>query len=323
VGVSVLQMLTPVSFATLTGISRDPESITTSFGRRSFLTLAGFAVEEVRPTRWLWLTAGMRAQVDSPYEGSNRWRSNLNFQGGAVIKVGNAGGKLVYAEGFRAPDAVQLYSQVGTKGNPLLQSEKSRELAMYAFVEPARDLSLRMGGNLTRVSQLIVLSPLTGVPNFAYTPINQGRTDIASIFAEVKYALGATLDTTAHYHLTFNRETDPIERGTAEARHTGALTAIYRPWPDVSVFARMSASSPRSILLDSPEGAQTVRTHLTLRSATGFTLANLMPQLDFDLDINNPLLRYEDVPYRFDGAKVKMIERRQNTEVFATLRFHQ
>jgi hypothetical protein len=323
VGLSLLQLHTPVSFATLVGISRDPTDQTTSFGRRNFLNVAGFASDEVRPTSWLWLTAGMRAQVEAPYQGSSRWRSNLNFQSGAVLKFARYGGKLVYAEGFRSPDAVQLFSEVGTKGNRGLQPEKSREIAMYAFYDPIHELSLRIGGNLTRISQLIVLSPISGEPGFAYTPINQGRTDIASVFVEAKFSLGQSFDALAHYHATFNRESDPLDIGTAEARHTGAATAIFRPWRDFSVFARLSWSSPRTLLLDSPDGASTVRTHMTLRTATGFTVANVLPQIDFDLDVSNPLLRYQDIPYRFDGAKIKLIERRVDAEVFATLRFHQ
>jgi len=59
----------------------------------------------------------------------------------------------------------------------------------------------------------------------------------------------------------------------------------------------------------------------TARSALGVTVPDVFAGTDLELAIDNPLLLERDAPYRVDGTVTPLIERRQGTEIFATLRY--
>jgi hypothetical protein len=218
-----------------------------------------------------------------------------------------------------------VFSTVGTKGNPDLVPEYSRALAVELHARPIRDLVLRAGGDLTRVSDVIVLDPIVGDPDFAYTPINQGKIDIANAFVGAQLATGATLDAFGSYHLSGLRETDPLMppgEGIPIARHTAALGAVWRPLADLSVFVRGVYASPRRLRVNTAaDPLARVKTQPTVRTTAGVSLADVLAGLDLELSIDNPLFLEHDAPYRVDGAIVPLVERRRGTEVFATLRY--
>jgi hypothetical protein len=324
-GLGVLRLHAPDSLATLTGILEDPVVPNVSFGRKTFYTLSAYAYEELVPMRGLVLSAGARVQADKRYGGADApetpWQFTPSFQGGAAFVRGRFGGKLIYAEGFRPPDANSLYSTVGTKGNPELEAEYSRELAAEVHVEPIAAIGLRAGGNLTRLSNVIVLDPIVGDPNFAYTPINKGRIDIASAFVEARVTALRDVDGFASYHATWIDESDPLGTGIPIARHTAAIAAVWRPLAALSVFARGAVASPRRLTELTAAGPVPVKTDPTIRSAVGLSITDVFRGVDLDLMIDNPLLVEHDAPYQVDGATAGLVERRRGTEVLATIRY--
>jgi hypothetical protein len=272
------------------------------------------------------VSAGARVQADKRYGHTDApdgdWQYTPSFQGGAAIVRGPFGGKLVYAEGFRPPDGNSLFSTVGTKGNPALVAEHSRELAAELHVEPVSELTLRVGGNLTRVSDVIVLDPIIGDPQFAYTPINKGQLDLASVFVEARVTALKQVDGFASYHATWLDESDPLGTGIPLARHTAALGVVWRPLADLSLFARGSVASARRLRqLTATDPSAYRKTDATVRSAIGLALSDVYRGVDLELMIDNPLLLEHDAPYQVDGATAGLIERRRGTEVFATLRY--
>jgi TonB dependent receptor len=246
----------------------------------------------------------------------------LSTHAAAVMKFSDVGGKLVYAEGFRAPDAVQLYSTVGTEGNPALRSEKSRELALFAYVDPAPEMRIGFGLNHTRITDLVTIEPLMdpAKPQFAQRAVNKGTASFTSAYVESSLALSQTFTGSAHYHLTVF---EPSQGTKQRAVHSGALAIVFRPMRDLSTFVRATSSSPRSVKLITIDGVKSVSTRLTLHTAIGLTLASVLPGVDFELDITNPLGYRNQVPYRLDGAETFLVESRRDTELFASVRYRQ
>jgi hypothetical protein len=64
-----------------------------------------------------------------------------------------------------------------------------------------------------------------------------------------------------------------------------------------------------------------VKTDPTVRTAIGVTLSNVLGPLDLDLVVDNPLFIAHDTSYQVDGAVSGLVERRRDTEAFATLRY--
>lgn len=324
-GLNVLHLHTPDSLATLTGIDVDPAADVVSFHDKTFYTLSAYGYEELQPMTGLVLTAGARIQADKRYGHADApesaWQYTPSFQGGAAVVRGRFGGKLIYAEGFRPPDANSLFSTVGTKGNPELVAEHSRELAAEVHVEPTHAVTLRAGGNLTRLSDVIVLDPIVGDPNFAYTPVNKGQIDLASAFVEARVTALHDVDGFASYHATWIDESDPLGTGIPLARHTAAAAVVWRPLAALSVFARGQVVSPRRLDVFTASGPVAVKTDPTIRTAIGVTLTDVWRGVDLDLMVDNPLLREHDAPYQVDGATAGLIERRRGTEVLATIRY--
>jgi hypothetical protein len=172
---------------------------------------------------------------------------------------------------------------------------------------------------------LILLVPLPPPSPFAYTPENKGSIDIAAVFAQAQLAASQRLDAFATYHATWLDESDPItppRTGIALARHTASIGAVWRPARDLSLFARGSIASPRRLNVLTATNATTYfKTDPTVRSALGVSLANVIGPFDLDLVVDNPLFVGHDSPYQVDGAVAPLVERREYTEAFATVRY--
>jgi TonB-dependent Receptor Plug Domain/TonB dependent receptor len=328
-GVNVLHQHLPSSYATLLGIDEEVEKPFESFQSRMFLSMSAFALDEFTPMPWLVLMGGARVQMDRIYstERGGRdpitdWKYTANVQGGAAVTRGPFGAKLIYSEGFRAPDAVQLFSRAGTKGNPDLKPEKSRSFAAEAHFAPARELTVRAGGDYTRVSRVILLDPIVGDPMFAYTPTNKGTIDIASAFVAAQLSL-PLVDAFGSFHFAHMDESDPLANdGIPYAKQTAAAGVVYRPLPDLSIFFRSSLASGRTTYVTSAtEQDRRVETDVTLRMAVGAAVKGAILGADLELSIDNPLRLEHDAPYKLDGTTNLYIERRRGSEVFATLRY--
>ncbi|HEU0034844.1 MAG TPA: TonB-dependent receptor plug domain-containing protein [Kofleriaceae bacterium] len=321
-GVGVLHQHTPASLATLAGVDEEPAMEVTSFGPRNFVTLSAFAIEELVPLPWLVVSGGARLALDRPYVESDPWRLTPSFQGGVAVKRGALGGKLIYAEGYRPPDAVQVFATIGTRGNPDLVPEYSRSLAGEVHHELPAGITVHAGGDVTRISDVIVLRPVIGDPVFANEPINKGRIDIASVFAGARFATPYGIDGFASYQLTTLDESDPTGRGIPIAHHTASFAGVWRPLSDLSVFARGAFASPRRLDVRRPDSQiESIRTSPTIRTTVGLTLFDVFAGTDLELAIDNPLLIEHDAPYRLDGSPNPLVERRRGTEAFATLRY--
>jgi hypothetical protein len=322
-GVGVLDLQTPDSFATLTGITQEPTTQKLDFTEKRSVSLSSFVLEELVPKPGFGLSAGARVQLDGTQDQIDvrSWRAQANAQGGAVYEHGPFGAKLVYAQGFRPPQANHLYSTVGTLGNPALVPERSQDLATELRYELA-PLTVHLGGNLTRISKLIVLVPIPQPSLFAYTPQNKGSIDVAAVFAQAELSASETLAAVATYHATWLDESDPLGTGIPLARHTASLAAVWRPARDLSLFARGSfASSRRLRVMTAADPSAYLKTDPTVRTAIGVTLSNVLGPLDLDLVVDNPLFLAHDSPYQLDGAVNGLVERRRYTEAFATLRY--
>lgn len=333
-GLYALGLRTPDSLATLAGISEEPAVPTISFRRKHGLSFSAFALEEWVPIEGLGFSAGARIQADGTpnAQNSKRWDTQALVQAGAVYAREPFGAKLVFAQGFRPPDAVSLYSTVGTLGNPSLEPERSNELSTEIDVAVLPELTFRVGGNITRITDQIVLDPYTGdKPGILYTPINRGRIDIASGFVQLQLQLSELLDASATYHLTGLDESSPLElpadsnprgRGIAAARHTASLMTVWRPLRDLSLFARGSFASRRHLHVITEADPTTYRiTKPSIRTTLGVSLANALGPFDVDFYVDNPFFIPYEAPYQVEGAVAGLIERRRATEAFATLRY--
>ena len=328
-GLNILHQHTPPSLATLIGIEQEPAVPVVSFTSRTFLSVSAFALDELTPLPWLVLTGGARVQMDRIYDFDEGHREPLTdrklsatFQGGAAATHGPLGGKIIYAEGLRAADGVQLFSRVGTRGNPELDPERSRSFATESHFTPTRELTIRAGADFTRLSNVIVLEPLPPNPeNFAYTPKNKGRTDLLGIFIGAQVTT-AVVDAFASYHFASIDESDPNGNPIPLAHQTAAGAVVVRPLPDVSLFVRGSLASGRTVhvaTVDDPD--KTVKTSATIRTVVGAAIADVIAGADLEFSVDNPFRLEHDAPYRLDGSVAGLVERRRGTEVFATLRY--
>lgn len=328
-GINLLHQFTPASLASIVGVTEEPVVPVVSFTSRTFLSASLFAFDELAPLPWLVLTGGARLQLDRIYDFDDGRRSPLSerkysatFQGGAAATRGPLGGKILYAEGLRAADGVQLFSRVGTRGNPELDPERSRSVATEGHFTPARELTLRAGADFTRLSNVIVLEPLPPNPeNFAYTAVNKGQTDLLGIFVGAQLTT-SYVDAFAAYHFASIDESDPNGNPIPLAKQTASAAVVVRPLPDLSVFVRGSLASPRTVhVLTADDPDKPVKTSTTIRSAVGLALADVIAGADLELSVDNPLRLEHDAPYRLDGSIAGLVEHRRATEVFATLRY--
>ncbi len=229
---------------------------------------------------------------------------------------------MIFAQGFRTPDAVQLFSRAGTKGNKDLTPERSQSLAIEGHFTPTREVTLRAGADYTRISDVILLDPIVNDPNFAYTPKNKGTIDLLGVFVGAQVSL-PLVDAFASYHYAAIDESDPLANdGIPIAKQTASTGIVYRPLPDLSIFLRSSLASGRTLhVMTATELDKVIQTDITLRTAVGAAIADVIAGADLELSIDNPLLLEHDAPYKLDGATNVFVERRRGSEVFATLRY--
>ena len=66
-----------------------------------------------------------------------------------MARTRHLNGKVVYAEGFRPPEANQLFSTVGVEGNALLRPEMSRAVALELGATRAVEITYVNSGDVT------------------------------------------------------------------------------------------------------------------------------------------------------------------------------
>lgn len=318
-GVVLSHLTTPVSLSSLTPLDADPVEEEVSFGAKRFYTGSVFALDEWTPVPWLTASIGTRARGQRSHRGDGRWNFGADLHAGLVVNQDGLGAKLVYAEGYRSPNAVALFSTVGTMGNPDLAAERSRELATQANLRLTGPVELVLGGSLARLSGLLLRRNIVGDPTFIYRFENGGETDVAHAFAEARMVT-TRVEGFARYGWTGLRETDPISEGIPVAPHGLSAGVRVRPRVDLSAMVRVHATSPRTVLALAPDVATLRRLPWAVRMSAGVTVANLLPGVDVSLEIDNPLGLSRQVPYRVDGA-AGFVETRDGTELFATIAY--
>jgi hypothetical protein len=319
-GVAALDMGSPVNYASLVGVEEMPAKPVLDFGAKHRRSVSLFGINEWSPYTWFVLAAGARGRVEAPINPTDSASVGGNVQGAAVLAGDAAGAKLVYSEGYRVPDGNSLFSTSGVKGNSKLSAERSRELAAEVHAEVLPGVVGSVGGNVTRLSNLINTRIIENDPIFTREPVNSGETDIASGYAELRWE-SEIIDATARYGVTGLRESDPIGDGIPYAPHNLFGTVVVRPARDISVFARSTAVSRRYVEETVPGGSRRTALPWAVRLTLGGTFANVLSGFDLDLRIDNPFNWKRRMPYDLTGSAT-FVEDRTGSEVFATLRWN-
>jgi hypothetical protein len=328
-GILGLDMGSPANYATLLAPDDQPSRQVLDFKKSHRRSISLFGIDEWSPFPWVVLAAGARYRVEAPIpkaptasdpDGSpGSWQQGINLQGAAVIAGDTTGGKLVYSEGYRVVDGNSLLSTSGVKGNPDLRAERSRELAVQLHAELLPGVTGSVGGNLTRLQDLINFTIITDDPRFSREPQNSGRTDIASGYAELRWE-SEVVDLVARYGISGLRESKPVRGGIPYAPHNLFGAVIVRPARDISLFARSSAVSRRKVEELIPGGSEFTYLPWAVRLTLGGTFSNVISRFDLDLRIDNPFNFSRMMPHDLTGERT-WVEERNGTEVFATLRY--
>jgi hypothetical protein len=320
-GIEALDMGSPVNYASLVAPTEMPAKPYVDFEAKHRRSISVFGIDEWSPIPWLVFAGGARYRLEAPIKAGGAWKNGVNLQGAAVLAGERAGAKLVYAEGYRVPDGNSLYSTSGVKGTDTLVAEQSRELAAQVHAEVAEGVTGSIGGNVTRLSNLINTRPIED-PNGVFTrePFNSDQTDIASGYAELRFE-SEVIDATARYGFSALSESAPTGDGIPYAPHNLFGTVVVRPARDISVFARSTASSARYVNQLVPGGSERTRLPWAVRLALGGTFANVLAGFDLDLRIENPFDFKRKMPYDLTGSPT-FVEDRAGSEVFATLRWN-
>ena len=319
VGVAALHLRTPASYSALVGLDEEPTMPKLDFGAKNMSTLSAFGVDEWSPVPWLVLAGGARFRIAAPIEGGAGWTPGVDLQGGAVIAGDGFGAKVIYAEGYRSPEANSLFSTSGTRGNPALEPERSREVAAELHLELAPSLTTRIGGNVTQLSNQVLHRSTPDDPVFVNEAVNAGKTHLASGFVELRHT-SELVDADLRYGVTSIQESDPIGLGLPYAPHTIAGRVVVRPARDLAVFARSNAVSPRTVTAVTPLGTEPRTLPWGVRLTLGGVLSNVLPGFDLELRVDNPFGFRRSVPYSLSGNPT-FVEERSGTEAFATLRW--
>jgi iron complex outermembrane receptor protein len=320
VGVSLLDQKVPDSLATITGLDEPVGVPAVSFSEKRFDTLAAFAHDQIRLFEGGYLSAGARYEYRDPLP------SGLTTQAGLVLASSQLTGKLLYAEGFRPPEALNLYSTVGTQGNPELDPEESRSLAGEVAVEPVDGIHLRVGASMTWLDELIVLDPDAADPDFAYKPVNAGSIELAQAYSEAAVEIGRLW---AFANATGKRMTQsealvdeiPVAPWTASGGVSGWLATDLRAWGRGSVISRRPVRiyQPTGEPAPLTVGERTLRADL--RYAVGLSLANLPHGFEVDLAVENAFGPVRYTPYQLDGRPSFLVEPRSGSELSVTARW--
>lgn len=316
-GVSYLHQQMPNTYADLVAMNATPAQPTLDLQARSFWTVAGFAQEDLSLFRRLHLSGGLRLEHRSAYG------LVLSSQAALMATSRYLSGKLIYAEGFRPPEANQLFSTVGVKGNPTLRPERSRALSLEAQTGLG-PLRLRVGGTAAWLRDLIVLVAINE-PSFQSQPENIGSTEIYAGFAELRAEWPPLLSAFATYsykYLRERREPGASEKKTFVAPHTASFGASLRPIDDLSFYATGSLIGPRDVIALSPGTAGVARRiGVTVDLSLGVWLTNLFDSWDLGLKLHNPFGIVHETPDSITGNPNMIVERRRVTELLLTVRF--
>jgi outer membrane receptor protein involved in Fe transport len=319
-GVSYLHQRMPNTYADLVAVDATPSQPTLDLQERSFWTVAGFAQEDLALWKRIFLSGGLRLEHRSAYG------LVLSSQGALMATSRYLSGKLIYAEGFRPPEANQLYSTIGVKGNPALRPERSRALSLEAQTGLG-PVKLRVGGTAAWLRDLIVLRKIDNQPGFQSQPENIGSTEIYAGFAELRADWPPLLSAFASYSYKYLRErrdvaaTDPAKK-TFVAPHTASFGLSVRPLDDLSLYATGALIGPRDVIALSPGTAGVPRRiGVAFDMSLGAWLTNLFDSWDLGLKLHNPLGIVHETPDSITGDPNMIVERRRATEVLLTLRF--
>jgi outer membrane receptor protein involved in Fe transport len=321
VGATFLHLGIPDSLAELVGIEENPGDINLSFEGRNQYVGAVFVQDELLLGPFM-ASAGTRLELREP-------ALVLTSQGALGARGDWGSARVVYSEGFRPPEANNLYSNVGTEGNPDLEPERSRALAAELVLRPGGGLSFTAGGTFTRVFDLIVRGPPTDPICCAYRPINGGTIDVLSVYGEARWSLWRRFDLFASYHF---KDLDQAEAGGPDvqpspipvAQHTAVMGLVGYPVDDLRLFARGTVASGPSLDVRVPQStaqdpAFERRTLVaTMHLTMGVAVTNVWKGLELELKIDNPFGWVNEQPNRYDGLPSDIIEERSGSEVFLT-----
>ncbi len=316
-GGSFLHQKMPNNYADITGITTPVTIPTLDMAAQSFQTFSGFFQEEFSLWRKLFLSGGLRLEHRNPYN------LVLNSQAAIMVRTRHLNGKVIYAEGFRPPEANQLFSTVGVEGNALLRPEMSRAVAL----ELGRGLGpfqLKVGGTVAWLYDQIhqTQDPAQVSPGFTSKPINSGSTAITSGYGEVRVNWAPLVSGFVNYNFKHITESEPVGSGIAVAPHTASLGLSVRPLNDLSFFCTGSMISPRTVTALMPDGSSIQRElGAVFNLSLGLWLANLLNTFDVGVKVQNPFGFRHDTPYSVVGNPNYLIEHRRVNEVLFTLRY--
>jgi hypothetical protein len=316
-GTSFLWLRIPDSVASMLGSDQEPEEETVSFTAKRSTSIGTFLTQDIS-YRWVGLSTGVRYEERSPYN------SVWSLQAGAWINTKPIGFKIQYTEGFRAPDALHLYSTVGTQGNPDLLPEQSRAVqAEMLFRLYDEKLKIKIGGVWSQLYNFIILDSSAADPGFAYKPLNRGTIDIGMVFGEISWKLSSWSEGFVNYAFKDLYESNPQNVGIPVANHTASLGVVVRPIEGVNGFLTAAYESPREILLEylPPWDSYVTQTLHNFWLSAGIEVFDILDGLDLMIKVENPFGLKRDSVSQLDGRSIPLLETRDYKEVSLTLRW--
>lgn len=315
VGLAYLHQSMPEQYITLTtGQSPGVEEL--DMGEQTNHTASVFLQDDLSLLGGkLLLSAGLRYDWHHPFQ------SALSTQGAIIGGVDRLFAKLVYTEGFRPPSMNNLHSTTGVKGNRALQPEHSRALALELVGRPLGSLTLRAGGTVAWLTDLIRQQTLVNDPDgFLSEPRNLARTQIYAAYGQAQLDLGR-LNAFAGYGFKHLTEEPASEFGLPVAPHTFSAGATLRLFERFNAFVTASLVSPRTIHRLAAGSDRPVEERLKAQVLLdfGLTISDLLGLFDLTIKASNPARYVNRNPYRFDGRATPLVERRQVSEVMFTL----
>jgi hypothetical protein len=310
-GVTYLHQRTPDTYADVVGITELPAKPTLDQEAHSFHHVAGFFQEDLSLWGKLLVSGGLRWEHRDPYS----WV--VNTQAALIANLPTFNGKVIYAEGFRPPEANMLFSQVGVIGNPDLRPERSRALSVEAGTRLG-PVGLKAGASATWLTDEILLRDAGA----ASIPYNVGWKTIYATFGEISFDWQPYISAFVSYDYKHLSESDPLNFGTAVSPHAVRGGLSLRPFNDLSIYATFSVFSSRDVLVLLPGQAPALqRTGVTADLGLGVWVTNLFDHVDIGLKARNPFGFTHLSPSATSGNPNLLLEERRVTEVLFTLRW--
>jgi outer membrane cobalamin receptor len=315
VSAAYIYQKTPDSLATLTGVYVEPPVQKVSFTSKQFPVPTAFMLDTLSFFDQLHLSGGVRFEHRVPFG------PVVSTQGGLIWNRPDYGAKWIYSEGFRTPDAVALYSTVGTEGNTALRPERSRAISLEGHVQPFDWGLLRIEGTFVRIYDLLFRDATAADPGFLYKYVNRNSVQIYTATAEARFT-SSLVEAFASYNFKhLDQAVD--DKVIPVAPHTASAGLIVLPLRDVRAFATFSYTSPRPILeLTSDGGSAMTYVRDALYTTTGVALTNLPYGFNVELKLRNPFGFVHYTPYLLDGNPNPLLERRTDSEVLLTVRWN-